>query len=90
MTESLRDVLRGTGGLVPGALGIQEGGLVLVRALSGIPADQAIVLCLLPRLRDIALGLPGPVVWRRVSRARVTGRPGLSRPFLLRVTRTRR
>src|SRR3954452_16779188 len=27
VTESLRDVLRGTGSLVPGALGIQEGGL---------------------------------------------------------------
>src|SRR5437660_5217416 len=37
VTGSLRDVLRGTGVLVPGALGIQEGGLVLVRALSGIP-----------------------------------------------------
>lgn len=63
--ESLGHVIRSMGFLVPGALGVQEGGFVLVCALFGIPAEQAIALSLLRRLRDILLGLPGLVAWRR-------------------------
>lgn len=65
VVESLGQVLRSMGFLVPGALGVQEGGFVLTCALFGIPAEQAIALSLLRRLRDIVLGLPGLVAWRR-------------------------
>jgi uncharacterized membrane protein YbhN (UPF0104 family) len=50
--------------LVPGGLGVQEGGFVLIGALFGVPPKQAIALSLIRRVRDIVLGLPGLVAWR--------------------------
>jgi glycosyltransferase 2 family protein len=60
---------------VPGALGVQEGGYVLVGNLLGIPGDAAFALSLIARVRELVLGIPGLVVWqvieaRRVLRAR--------------------
>jgi uncharacterized membrane protein YbhN (UPF0104 family) len=62
--ESLGQVVRSMGFLVPGALGVQEGGYVLVCGLFGIPPEQALALSLVRRLRDLLLGLPGLVAWR--------------------------
>jgi putative membrane protein len=61
---------------VPGALGVQEGGYVLVGNLLGIPGDAAFALSLIARVRELILGIPGLVVWqviegRRVLRARL-------------------
>src|SRR5215475_10550985 len=60
---------------VPGALGVQEGGYVLVGNLLGIPGDAAFALSLIARVRELILGIPGLVLWqvieaRRVWRAR--------------------
>jgi putative membrane protein len=60
---------------VPGALGVQEGGYVVVGNLLGIPGDAAFALSLIARVRELILGIPGLVVWqvieaRRVFRAR--------------------
>lgn len=60
---------------VPGALGVQEGGYVLVGNLLGIPGDAAFALSLIARVRELVLGIPGLIVWqviegRRVFRAR--------------------
>ena len=62
---------------VPGALGVQEGGYVLVGNLLGIPGDAAFALSLIARVRELIVGIPGLVVWqvieaRRVLRARST------------------
>jgi putative membrane protein len=62
--ESLGQAVRSAGFVVPGALGVQEGGYVLICALFGIPADQAIALVLVRRLREIVLGIPGIIAWR--------------------------
>ncbi len=62
--ESLGQAVRSAGFFVPGALGIQEGGYVLICALFGIPPDRAIALVLVRRVRDILLGLPGLIAWR--------------------------
>ena len=61
---------------VPGALGVQEGGYVLVGNLLGIPGDAAFALSLIARVRELILGIPGLVAWqvieaRRVLRARL-------------------
>jgi uncharacterized membrane protein YbhN (UPF0104 family) len=61
---------------VPGALGVQEGGYVMVGSLLGIPGDAAFALSLIARVRELILGIPGLVLWqvieaRRVFRARV-------------------
>jgi putative membrane protein len=60
---------------VPGAIGVQEGGYVVVGNLLGIPGDAAFALSLIARVRELILGIPGLVVWqvveaRRVFRAR--------------------
>lgn len=60
---------------VPGALGVQEGGYVLVGNLLGIPGEAAFALSLIARVRELIVGIPGLVAWqvieaRRVLRAR--------------------
>jgi putative membrane protein len=62
--ESLGQLARSLGFMIPGALGVQEGGFVLACGLFGIPPEQALAFALLRRIRDIALGLPGLVAWR--------------------------
>ncbi|MGE5208445.1 MAG: flippase-like domain-containing protein, partial [Alphaproteobacteria bacterium] len=44
---------------VPGALGVQEGGYVLIGNLLGIPGDAAFALSLIARVRELILGIPG-------------------------------
>ncbi|HEY4273248.1 MAG TPA: flippase-like domain-containing protein [Candidatus Udaeobacter sp.] len=61
---------------VPGALGVQEGGYVIIGSLLGIPGDAAFALSLIARVRELVLGIPGLIVWqliegRRVWRARL-------------------
>jgi uncharacterized membrane protein YbhN (UPF0104 family) len=53
--------------LVPGALGVREGGYVMVGALLGIPGDTAFALALIRRVRELALGLPGLFAWQLVE-----------------------
>jgi putative membrane protein len=62
--ESLGQAARSAGFFIPGALGVQEGGYVLICALFGIPPDRAIALVLIRRIRDIILGVPGVISWR--------------------------
>ncbi len=60
---------------VPGGIGVQESGYVLIGNLLGIPGDTAFALSLIARVRELALGIPGLIVWqvvegRRLLRAR--------------------
>ena len=63
---------------IPGALGVQEGGYVIVGSLLGIPGDAAFALSLIARARELAIGIPGLIAWqmieaRRLWRARLAG-----------------
>jgi putative membrane protein len=62
--ESLAQAVRSVAFVVPGAVGVQEGGFVLVSALFGIPADIAISISLTKRVRELVLGLPGLAAWQ--------------------------
>lgn len=62
--ESLGQAVRTAGFAVPSALGVQEGGFILVCGLVGLPADGAVALSLVKRLRDIAFGIPSLAVWQ--------------------------
>jgi len=53
--------------LVPGALGVREGGYIAVGALLGIPGETAFALALIRRVRELALGLPGLLAWQLVE-----------------------
>jgi putative membrane protein len=53
--------------LIPGALGVREGGYLVVGGLLGIPGDTALALALIRRVRELALGVPGLVAWQLVE-----------------------
>ena len=57
--ESLGQAIRGAGFAIPGALGVQEGGYLLLAPLAGLTPDAAVALSLAKRIRELLLGLPG-------------------------------
>jgi putative membrane protein len=57
--ESLGQAIRGAGFAIPGALGVQEGGYLLLAPLAGLAPDAALALSLAKRTRELLLGLPG-------------------------------
>jgi putative membrane protein len=67
--ESTAQAARALGFLVPGALGVQEGGYLAVSGMLGMAPDQALALSLLRRARELALGSIGLLAWR-LSRPR--------------------
>jgi len=56
--ESLTQMVRTVGFVMPGGLGLQEGVLVLIGPQLGIDADSALALALVRRTRELALGAP--------------------------------
>jgi putative membrane protein len=62
--ESLAQAVRSAAFFVPGAVGVQEGGFVVVAGLFGIPADVAISMSLTKRIRELVLGIPGLAAWQ--------------------------
>jgi putative membrane protein len=56
---------------VPGALGVQEGGYVVVGNLLGIPGDAAFALSLIARVRELIVGIPGLIAWQVIETRRV-------------------
>lgn len=64
MLESLIQAIRSAAFMVPGALGVQEGGLILLGASIGLPADIALALSLIKRARELAWGLPALAAWQ--------------------------
>jgi len=64
LIESVVQGVRASAFLIPGALGAQEGGFLLVGALLSIPAEGALALALARRARELAFGIPGIVAWQ--------------------------
>jgi uncharacterized membrane protein YbhN (UPF0104 family) len=52
---------------VPGALGIQEGGYIVICRALGLSPEIAIALSLIKRLREVVLGVPGLILWQRTG-----------------------
>jgi putative membrane protein len=65
--ESLGAGLRAAAFMVPGALGVLEGGFVLFGSLFGLPAGTALAISLSKRVRELALGAPGLIAWQWVE-----------------------
>jgi putative membrane protein len=61
--ESLSSGTRAVAFMVPAAIGVQEGGLVLFGALFGLPAEIGLAISLSKRVRELILGLPGLFFW---------------------------
>jgi putative membrane protein len=65
--ESLGQALKAAGFAVPGAIGVQEGGYVVVCRMLGISPETAIALSLVKRVREVVLGVPGLILWHRTE-----------------------
>lgn len=64
MLNSLALALRSAAFVVPGGLGVQEGGYILVGALIGLPADVMLAISLATRLGELFEGIPGLIAWQ--------------------------
>lgn len=61
--ETLSTAVRSGAFAVPGALGVQEGGFVLLGPLVGISPETALSLALVKRFRELVVGSGGLLVW---------------------------
>jgi putative membrane protein len=59
LLESLGQAVRAAGFAIPGSLGVQEGGYLLLGPLVGLRPETALALSLAKRAREVLLGLPG-------------------------------
>ena len=75
--ESLGQALKAVGFAVPGALGVQEGGYVVVCRLLNIPPETALAVSLIKRIREAVLGIPGLILWQRAE-AKAPAEPAAS------------
>jgi putative membrane protein len=62
--ESLGQAARAAAFAIPAGLGVQEGALVLVAGALGLPAEHALALALVKRVRDVSLGVPALLSWQ--------------------------
>ena len=61
IVESLSAAFRSAGFLVPGAVGIQDGGVMLAGTLVGLGPESGLALALAKRARELMVGVPGLV-----------------------------
>jgi putative membrane protein len=71
LLESLGQGIRGAAFAIPGALGVQEGGYLLLAPIAGLPPDAALALSLGKRARELLLGVPGLLYLHLSSRPNV-------------------
>jgi putative membrane protein len=64
MLESLGQAVRAGAFAVPGALGVQEGGYVMLGRVLGLGPETALALSLAKRVRELLLGIPGLIAWQ--------------------------
>jgi putative membrane protein len=62
--ESLGQAARSAGFMIPGGLGVQEGGLMLIGSYIGLTPELALTLSLIKRGRELIIGVPGLIAWQ--------------------------
>lgn len=71
--ESMTQAARHVAFFVPGALGVQEAGLLLAGHALGVGAELALAVSMAKRLREILCGLPPLVSWQWLELRRLRG-----------------
>ncbi|HEX4653357.1 MAG TPA: flippase-like domain-containing protein [Candidatus Udaeobacter sp.] len=69
--QSMVLTVRSAAFAVPSGIGVQETGYYVVGRLLGIPDYLAITLALIARVRELALGIPGVVMWQFIEARRL-------------------
>jgi glycosyltransferase 2 family protein len=81
--EALIQIVSSAAFLVPGGLGVQEGGFVLIGGLLGFDAPTCLALAGARRVRDLLFYVPGLIAWQfaeswpRGAKTRVRARVGM-------------
>ncbi len=78
--ESLGQAVRSADFAIPGVMGVQEGGFLVIGNLYGIAPEISLALSLVKRVPDVALGVPGLVVWHWLERRHMQVRQRVSGP----------
>jgi hypothetical protein len=74
--ESVSQAMKSVGFAIPAGVGVQEGRLLLLGPLCGLPASAAMALSLVKRLREVVLGVPALIASHRLAvRAGISGSP---------------
>jgi len=75
--ESLSYAVRSVAFFVPGALGVQEAGILGLGLALGLPPEVALALAVIKRAREAVVGLPALAVWASPLGRRHTGATNL-------------
>ena len=67
MLESMTHAVRNAAFMIPGAIGVQEGGFMVLGASLGLCPETGLALALLVRARSILFGLPALLLWQIVE-----------------------
>ena len=80
--EALAQAVASAAFIVPGALGVQEGGILLVGGFLGLSPETALALALARRVRDLVIFLPPLLLWQAIEGRRLLRRHGGARRWL--------
>jgi glycosyltransferase 2 family protein len=76
VVESASQAIKSVLFILPGTLGAQESGFVLMGTAMGISAEMSMALALIRRVREVAYGVSGVVLWQWVEWKKL-GKAGL-------------
>lgn len=65
--QSMAMTVKSAAFTVPGQLGVQESGYLVIGDLLGIPGETAFAISLLARFRDLLVGIPALVFWQVIE-----------------------
>lgn len=72
--ESLGQTIRGAAFMIPGSMGVQDGGYALLVGVVGYGTEIGLALALARRVRELLLGVPGLIVWKLIEGRRALRR----------------
>ncbi|WP_250523541.1 MULTISPECIES: lysylphosphatidylglycerol synthase domain-containing protein [unclassified Caballeronia] len=73
--EALIQLLSSVAFVIPGSIGVQEGGFVLIGGVLGIDASTCLALAGARRVRDLLFFVPGLIYWQAAERSFGLRRP---------------
>jgi putative membrane protein len=79
--ESLIQALKAMVFILPGAVGVQEGGFVVLGGLVGIEPHMTLALALMRRVRELFWGVPGLLAWQISEAQQLRKQPHNARPL---------